>query len=218
MIYVVGLKNETNIKSIFVNEIIFNDFSINDDFDACIFTSKNAVKSCVLNNINLKNKKIFSIGLATTKYLNSLGLDVFYTGKSAHASEFKNEILPLLNNLKCVYFRALNIISDLDEFLDSNNISLRSVIAYSNARLNTPLDKDLKPFVKSINNEDILIFLAPSGVRDYEYFFKTFPKNIIAIGKSTENELKKYNVKNIFVSDYPTLQDCLNLANSLNKV
>lgn len=215
MIYVVGLKNETNIKSIFVNEIIFNDFSINDDFDACIFTSKNAVKSCVLNNINLKNKKIFSIGLATTKYLNSLGLDVFYTGKSAHASEFKNEILPLLNNLKCVYFRALNIISDLDEFLDSNNISLRSVIAYSNARLNTPLDNDLKPFVKSINNEDILIFLAPSGVRDYEYFFKTFPKNIIAIGQSTKKELNNLGVKNVFMPDYPDLEQCLELANKI---
>lgn len=215
MIYVVGLKNETNIKSIFVNEIIFNDFSINDDFDACIFTSKNAVKSCVLNNINLKNKKIFSIGLATTKYLNSLGLDVFYTGKSAHASEFKNEILPLLNNLKCVYFRALNIISDLDEFLYSNSINLRSVIAYSNARLNTPLDNDLKPFVKSINNEDILIFLAPSGVRDYEYFFKTFPKNIIAIGQSTKKELNNLGVKNVFMPDYPDLEQCLELANKI---
>ncbi len=215
MIYVVGLKNETNIKSIFVNEIKYFDFKCDlDDFTSVIFTSKNAIKACEINNIDLKNKKIFSIGSATSEYLKTLGLNAFYTGITAHASEFKNEILPMLKNEKCVYFKASKIVSDLDEFLAKNNINITSINAYENIRLKTPLDNDFKPFTKNINSDDILIFLAPSGVKDYAHFFDFFPKNIIAIGKSTQKELNKYNINSITPA-YPTLQNCLDLAKTI---
>lgn len=217
MIYVVGLKNESNIKSIFVNEIIFNEFSINDDFSVAIFTSKNAVKACEINNINLKNKKIFSIGSATTNYLNEIGLNVFYTGSTAHASEFKYEILPLLKSEKCVYFKALQIISDLDEFLYKNNIDLRCVVSYFNHRLKAPLGNDFMPFNEEIKEDDILIFLAPSGVRDFAYFYDFFPKNIIAIGKSTQKALSDLKINSI-IPAYPTLDECLKLAQDLKKL
>lgn len=214
-IYVVGLKEKTNIQSIFVNEIIFKDFFINlDDFSNIIFTSKNAIKSCIQNNLNLKNKKIFCIGEKTAEYLKKINLEAFYTGQTAHAKDFKYEILQLLKYEKCIYFRAKEIISDLDDFLIKNNIDLTSIIAYENIRLKTPLDNNFIPFNKKLKNDDILIFLAPSGVRDFLYHFKFIPTNIISIGKSTQNELKKNNINSI-TPNYPSLENCLNLAYSL---
>lgn len=214
-IYVVGIKERTNIQSIFVSEIVFNKFECNlDDIKNIIFTSKNAVKSCIKNNINLFDKKIFSIGEKTTKYLNSLNLNVFYTGKTAHAKDFKNEILPLLKDEKCAYFRAKEIVSDLDEFLIKNNINLKSIITYENTRLKLPLNNDFMPFTKELKSDDILIFLAPSGVKDFLYHFNFIPKNIIAIGKSTQEMLNLYNIKAL-IPPYPTLELCLELAKKL---
>lgn len=217
MIYVVGLKNKTDIKSIFVNEIKYFDFKLNlDTFTSVIFTSKNAVKACEINKIDLKNKKIFSIGEATSEYLKSLGLNAFYTGTTAHASEFKNEILPLLKNENCIYFKATKIISDLDDFLNKNSVNLTCVNAYENIRLKQPLNNDFQPFNEAIKDDDILIFLAPSGVRDFAYFFDFFPKNIIAIGKSTQKCLEDYGIKSL-IPDYPSLENCIKLAEKYTK-
>lgn len=219
--YIVSLLNEKayfeDIEEIYVNKLYFYDFYINlDDFNAVIFTSKNAFKSCIKNNINLANKEIYCIGKQCAEYILSFGYKVYYYGKTSHASEFKYELLNLLKDKKCVYFKAFKIISDLDEFLAKNNINITSINCYENIRLEKALDKNKKEFKIGIKDVDILIFLAPSGVRDFYHHFKTFSKNIIAIGQSTKKELVSFGINNVLTPKETSVNACVDLARQIN--
>lgn len=210
MIYLVGLKQDKNITQIIVNKIIFNTFNIDfSKYNSVIITSKNAIKALEFNNIKIaKHIKIFSIGLSTTKYLKKLSYDVFYTGCSGHSSEFKYEILDKLKG-RVLYLKAKDIKSKLDEFLLFKNIDIDCIDVYENI--------DCKCEFK-INKEDILIFLAPSGVKSFFCKNKAIidsEQRLICIGRSTENELKKYTKNKIYIPQYPNIDECIKLAKEM---
>ncbi|MBZ7987203.1 uroporphyrinogen-III synthase [Campylobacter canadensis] len=210
MIYLVGLKQDKNIAQIVVNKIFYNTFSVDfSKYNSVIITSKNAVKALEFNKIKIaKHIKIFSIGLSTTKYLNELSYNVFYTGCSGHSSEFKYEILDKLES-KVLYLKAKEIKSNLDEFLLSKNIDIEIINAYKNIDCECEF---------KINKDDILIFLAPSSVRSFFCKNKAIiadEQRLICIGRSTEDELKKYTKNKIYIPQYPNIDECIKLAKEM---
>jgi len=179
-----------------------------DEYDALIFTSKNAVRH--LNSITSKWKNIpsFAISTQTAKELKNFGSKATFIGKEKHGDKFAIELIrELINFKKVAYIGAEKIVSNLVEILNENKINCKHIAIYKTVCVN---------YDEKINLPDnsIIIFSSPSTI---ECFFRNvnWKESFKAI--SIGNTTMKYFPKNIkaILSDNTTIESCVQKALNL---
>ena len=185
-VIVVGYQNYDFAKSLVVGKIIHEDFCLDlKDFDGLLFTSKNAIFSLQNNAIKHPQmqlwKKIpsYVIGRGSAKTLEDLGGNLAYISSNAHGKEFANELSLLLDHgKKYVYFRAFEIVSNLDKDLESKGFCIHSIPSYRS--IDSDIVQEIPP------KGSILLFTSPSA---YRFFTQKYPWDesytAIALGKTT---------------------------------
>jgi len=174
------------------------------NFDAIIFTSKNAVNS--INKINPDWKKIpsYVISEQTAKLVKDLNGKVEFMSKTKHGNEFAYEMIELLKGKNVLYLRGKEIVSDLITILKDNDINCNDEIVYENC-----FNEDVKK-IKIPKNSKI-IFTSPSTIN---YFFKTFSWDksykAISIGNTTAQHFPE-NIKP-YIADITSFKSCVEKA------
>lgn len=175
-------------------------------YDALIFTSKNAIYAIDSLTKEWKTIPSYCIARKTSNVVKTYEGNSIFTGKYGHGDEFAQELIPLLEQKKCLYIKASKTVSRLTAILKENNILVDEFVAYKtvcNAYQSDPLKEN-----------SIIIFTSPSSV---ECFFKKYvwkaTFSAIVIGKTTA----KYMPKNIeyIISTNQSVDSCVNLARTL---
>lgn len=181
------------------------DFS---NYDALIFTSKNAIHSLDSMDKTWKKKPAYVIAPETAKTLKLLGGNLKFVGKEKHGDKFALEIVNKFKHQKVLYIRASKIVSNIVNILNTNDIACDELIVYQT------ICKQFDEKIKLPKNSTI-IFSSPSTI---ECFFKNISWDesfqAISIGKKTA----QYFPKNItpIISDTTSLDSCVNKAIELN--
>lgn len=173
------------------------------EVDVLIFTSKNAVYSLDSLTQNWKDIPSFVIAPKTAKVIEHLGGNVEFVGNSGHGDEFFKELLPLLQNKRALYVRALHIVSNLGAKLQEQGINVVEAITYKTAC------NEIKTV--PLSHDAIIIFSSPSTI---ECFFKCYDwkkeYTAIVIGHTTAAYLPK-NIPYL-ISKTTSIEDCVALA------
>lgn len=197
-------KDIENIK-IFKIEFIPSNIDLTN-YDALVFTSKNAIYS--LNSFNnvWKNIPAYTIANKTANVVIKEEGEVSFIGKTGHGNDFAEELIPLLKNKKALYVRAVKVASNLVSILENHEINIDELITYKtvcNNSLNT-----------KIEDNSIIIFTSPSSVK---CFFKKYVWNdtlkAVVIGKTTAKDIPSY--VNYIVSPKTSIEECIKVAKSL---
>lgn len=181
------------------------DFS---QYDAVIFTSKNAVHSINSYNKEWKSRPLYVIAPQTAKVASNLGGKIKYVSRQKHGDEFAAELVPILKNKKVLYIRGSKVVSNLVETLNSNNIICDEAIVYETVCV------EFKKKIKLPKNS-LIIFSSPSTI---ECFLKNAlwddSYKAISIGHTT----KRYFPPHItpVVSDTTSLDSCVKKAIELS--
>ena len=202
-IYLLSNQKYSDVENleVFHIEYIKSNFPLSN-YDALIFTSKNAVYS--LDSFNKDWKKIDSYVIAskTSQIIEKLGGKVVFTGITSHGNEFAEELIELLKNKKVLYVKALKTLSNLVEILKENKILIDELVTYKTSC------KESNVFLEE---NSIFIFTSPSSV---ECFFKQYSWNnsykAIVIGKTTALYLPKE--VNYTISSETSIDECIKLA------
>lgn len=212
MIYLIGEDIFEGVENLILTKIKFFNFQVNlNDFDALIITSKNALKSLIINNIKInKNINIYTLGQQSANIAYEMGFKNIKISKRSYAKDLLKEFLPELKIQKCLYLRAKEISSNLDNKMKYENIDFTQIIAYEN------ISKE--PNIKELIHPAIFIFTSSLGVKNFlSYFNFDLKDKIIAIGKSTAKELSIYKDQ-LYISQKQDLKYCIALAKKLNKL
>lgn len=190
---------------VFKIEYIINSCINLNDYDGIIFTSKNAIYSLNSFDTSWKNIPSYAIAKKTANVIEQFHGLLAYTGISSHGDDFAKELIPLLNNKKVLYVKALKTVSNLVEILKSNNILVDELVSYKT------VCNDAK---KELEKKSIFIFTSPSSI---ECFFKqyTWDKSFkaICIGKTTTSFLPSYC--NSITSPITSIDECIKLAKNI---
>ena len=196
-------------KNIPLFKIVYATKKINlDNYDAIIFTSKNAIEAIDYINKDWKKVPSYVISEQTAKLVKDLNGNLEYISKTKHGNEFAYEIVEKLKGKRVLYIRGAEIVSDLVNILQNNNINFNDEVVYENQ-----FNEDAKK-VKIPKNSKI-IFTSPSTIK---YFFKIFSWDdsytAISIGKTT----LKYFPKNIkpHIAEDTSFKSCVEKALSLS--
>ena len=178
-------------------------------YNALIFTSKNAIYS--LNSFNKEWKSIPSYVIAhkTEKVLIQEGGMVEFVGHSNNGNDFANELKNLLKNKKVLYIRAKKILSNLVAILRKNNIDIDEIVTYETKCNNC---KDLI----QIPQNSIIIFSSPSTIQCFFNLYtwdKTY--EAIVIGETTAQYLP--NDISYKISKTQSIDSCIDLAKKISK-
>ena len=189
---------------VFGIEFMPSDINLNE-YDALIFTSKNAIYSLDSFNKTWQEIPSYAIAVKTANIINEYGGKLEFAGVCSHGDEFAKELIPKLKNKKVLYVRALKTVSKLVDILKNNSIDIDELITYKTSCLKSN---------KTLEDNSVFIFSAPSSV---ECFFKNYTWNdsykAITIGKTTSNYLPK-NIDYI-VSEKTSIDECIKLAKQL---
>ena len=177
------------------------------DYDALVFTSKNAVKAMNSMDDSWKSIPSYVIAPQTAKILQSLGGNLVFTGKQNHGDEFAGEIQKELKGKKVLYIRGKKIISNIFDILNENGVLCQSVAVYETV---------CKKYDEKITlpKHSVIIFSSPSTI---ECFFgniewdETF--QAVCIGKTTAKYFPSHITPHI--SDTTSLISCVEKAQSL---
>jgi uroporphyrinogen-III synthase len=189
---------------VFGIEYIKSDINLKE-YDALIFTSKNAIYAIDSFNKTWNNIPSYAIAPKTASVIKEYNGNLEFTGVTSHGNEFAKELIPKLKNKKVLYIRALKTVSSLPNILKENEIDIHELITYKTS---------CKSSNEILEDNSIFIFSAPSSV---ECFFKNYTWNdsykAITIGKTTA----KYLPKNIdyIVSEKTSIDECIKLAKQL---
>ena len=176
------------------------------EFDAIIFTSKQAVIYANELSKDWKNKKILAVGKATAKMAKELGATDIYNPKEFYGKELANDIMRLFSNLKIVYLRPRIVAFDSVEFLKKAGVDAKEQIIYETNCI------EYKNY--QLCDDAIIIFTSPSTI---DCFFKSFEwkssYRAVVIGKSTLKNLNSTIVA--YVANEPTIDSCVEKAQEL---
>ena len=204
-IYILSDKKINGAKNLQVFEIEFIKKDINfSNYDAIIFTSKNALYSIETFNKNWKNLPSYAIAPQTAKIIEDLGGNLQFIGEKNHGDEFALELLEILKNKKVLYLRGSKVVSKLVDILNQNSIICDEEIIYKTICKKLP--KDIK-----LAKNSTIIFSSPSTI-------KCFLENLewdttfqaISIGKTTAKYFPDYITP--IISDTTSLQSCVDKA------
>ena len=204
-IFVLSNKKVKWAKNIPLFEIKFIKKDINlENYDALIFTSKNAIES--INSFNKLWKKIpsYVISPQSAKLVRNLNGNLEFIGKERHGDKFAHEIAHKLKGKKALYLRGKKVISDLPSILRSMDIDCDEESIYENHF--KKLDKKI-----NIPKGSKIIFSSPSTI---EYFFKNFQWDdsfyAISIGQTTAKHFPE-NITPI-IADDTSIESCVQKA------
>lgn len=202
-IYLLNNQKYSNVENLEVFQIKHIKSEINVlNYDALVFTSKNAVYS--LDSFNKDWKKIPSYVIApkTAEVIESLGGKIAFIGITSHGNEFAQELINELKDKKVLYIKALKTVSNLVGILKDNKINLDELVAYETFCKETNID---------LEDDSIFIFTSPSSV---ECFFKQYSwkdsYKAVVIGKTTADYLPKD--VDFIMSSETSVDECVNLA------
>ena len=205
-IYLLNNQKFDNVENLEVFGINYISSDINlKNYEALVFTSKNAIYSIDSFNKDWKNIPSYVIAPKTAKIVNNLKGNLAFTGISSHGNEFAIELIPLLKEKKVLYIKASKTVSNLSAILKENSVILDELIAYETTckKVNNNLEKN-----------SVLIFTSPSSV---ECFFKQYSWNdsykAVVIGKTTANYLPKE--VDFLISSETSIEECIKLARQL---
>lgn len=173
-------------------------------YDALVFTSKNAVYALDSFNPNWKKVPSFVIAKKTANVVKQLGGNVAFIGNSGHGNDFASELIPHLKNKKVLYLRAKKVVSSLVSLLKEAHIDVDKEIIYETT-CNT-VEKLQMP-----KKGSVIIFSSPSTI---ECFFENFSWDnsykAVVIGKTTAQYLPQ-EIPYV-VSKTTSIEDCIALA------
>ncbi len=179
------------------------------NYDALIFTSKNAIVSLNKFDSRWKAKPLYAIAPQTAKTALNLGGKVRFVGKTKHGDEFAYELIDQLKGKKALYIRGDRSVSDITNILNTNGVICDEAIVYRTLCVEYK-EKILLP------KDSVIIFSSPSTI---ECFFKnaTWDESYkaISIGHTT----KKYFPDHIkpIIAKTTSLESCVEAALELNK-
>ena len=208
-IYILSDKKVQNAINLPVIEIQYINQTINlQNYDALIFTSKNAIKALDSMGNSWKDIPSYVIAPQTANILKSLGGNLIFTGKQNHGNEFALEIQNELKGKKVLYVRGKKIISNIIEILNGNGVLCDSLVVYE-----TVCKKYEKEIVLPKNS--IIIFSSPSTI---DCFFENVKWDesflAVSIGKTTAKYFPSYVIPHI--SDTTSLVSCVEKAQELS--
>lgn len=181
------------------------DFS---NYDALLFTSKNAIYALDSMDKSWKKKPAYVIAPQTAKIVRHLGGNLKFVGKEKHGNQFALEIVKKFKHQKVLYIRATKIVSDLANILNTNDMTCDELIVYQT------VCKQFDEKVKLPKNSTI-IFSSPSTI---ECFFKNISWDESFKAISIGNTTAQYFPKNIIpvIADTTSLNSCVKKAIELN--
>lgn len=190
---------------VFGIEYIKSDVDLND-YDALIFTSKNAIYSIDSFNKDWINIPSYAIAPKTAQIIKEYKGSLVFTGESSHGNEFAKELIPLLKEKKVLYVRALKTVSKIVDILKENSVDINELICYKTS---------CKKSDKNLEKGSTFLFTSPSSV---SCFFKNYSWHesykAIVIGRTTAKYLPD-NIK-YQISSKTSIEECIKLAqNSL---
>ena len=205
-IYLLNNQKFDNVENLEVFGINYINSDINlKNYEALVFTSKNAIYSIDSFNKDWKNIPSYVIAPKTAKIVNNLKGNLVFTGISSHGNEFAIELIPLLKEKKVLYIKASKTVSNLSAILKENSVILDELIAY---------ETTCKKVNKNLEKNSVFIFTSPSSV---ECFFKQYSWNdsykAVVIGKTTANYLPKE--VDFLISSETSIEECIKLARQL---
>jgi uroporphyrinogen-III synthase len=208
-IYILSDKKVKWTKNLPILEIqpIKQDIDLTN-YDALIFTSKNAIYALDAMDETWKKKPAYVIAPQTAKTVKHLNGNLKFVGKEKHGDEFALEIVKKFKHQKVLYVRASKVVSDLLNILKTNDILCDELIVYET------VCKEYHEKIKLPKNSTI-IFSSPSTI-------ECFLKNIswdesfkaISIGNTTAQYFPEYIIPT--VADTTSLDSCVRKAIELN--
>jgi uroporphyrinogen-III synthase len=209
-IYLLNDTKYEGVKNIGVFEIKYlkPKFTLKN-YDAIVFTSKNAVFGIERVYKEWKNLNAYSIGTGTSKTIREFGGNVIYEAKSSYGDEFAGEISQKLVGKSVLFARAKVVSSDVGGILSSYGVHVEELVVYENVC--KPCEKFTAP------KSGIFIFTSPSSV-------KCFLKCVewredftaVAIGKKTALAFGP-DIKPL-ISPKPSIGECVEFAKRLSKI
>ncbi len=182
-------------------EIKNNIFALNQINNNLIFSSQNAVLSLMEQNgwEILKTKSVFCVGIKTKDLLelNGFKVDVYMD----YASELA-EIITLIYNKESYTFLSGNLrMETLPNALKTAGITFNEIEVYQTT---------LAPFKISQQEKfEGILFFSPSGVESYLTNNKIKNEICFCIGTTTAKALELKKIKNIIISETPTIEDVI---------
>lgn len=177
------------------------DFS---EYDALIFTSKNAIYAVDAKGSEYKKVPAYVIAPQSAKVLKGLGGNLKFTGKQKHGDAFARELLEKLQNKKVLYLRGKSVVSDLVNILNAGGVVCDERVVYK-----TECTNNLH--TKQPPKGSAIIFSSPSTI---ECFLKNMEWDesyiAIAIGNTTASYFPEYITP--IVADTTSLDACVKKA------
>lgn len=173
-------------------------FELGDEDGNLIFTSQNAVKSFLENEKaqNLKNKKIFCVGIKTKALLEQNGYKVLATKE--YASELAEVIVNDFKDESFLFFSGSLRRDTLPDALQKANISLKEIEVYETIltpqKINGPVDG--------------ILFFSPSGVQSYLKENTIENQSCFCIGTTTAEPLEQLTDK-IIIAKQQTVENVI---------
>ena len=203
-IYVLSDKKVEGVNNLPIFEIKFISQNIDfSNYDALIFTSKNAIKAIDSINKNWRTKPSYAIAHKTAEVIEEFGGDVAFVGKSKHGDQFAKEILEKFKDEKLLYLRASKVVSNLVDILECDEVVIYETVC--------------KKFTQDIKlpKDATIIFSSPSTIKcfleniEWDKSFKA-----ISIGYTTAKFFPSSIVPTI--ADDTSLESCVQKAIEIN--
>lgn len=187
---------------------VFRDFTVpKNDYDAVVFTSKNAVSGYDRRDTSWREKCIFTIGEATRNCVHTYGTQVQYTLPQGGGNELAQAILGHSHVKRVLYPHGAVISSSLPVLLKESGIDVYEVVVYETICVECI---DTKPPKNSI-----IIFSSPSSVRGFQNVCGWDESYIcVAIGHTTAAAIDF--CEHIFISPERTLRAAVDFAKRLS--
>ena len=170
-------------------------FELKHAADFGIITSKNALKSCLLNP-NFKNlyfdKPFFCVGTETKKEVEKAGFKVLETAN--YGLDLATLLVQKYSNKSFAFFSGNLRRNELPEMLLDAKINFTEIEVY----------KTIKTSLKIEQTFDFLLFFSPSGVESFVEKNTIKTQKCIAIGTTTAQTLKNYT-SNIYIAEQPSV-------------
>ncbi|MGX1022885.1 uroporphyrinogen-III synthase [Psychroflexus sp. MBR-150] len=147
-----------------------------------VFTSQNAVRLAMAQNIKINN--VFCVGDKTAEYLKSFNLNVQL--KADYAKDLAEQIIRYYPDEHFDFFCSKQRRNDLPDILSKHNVSLKEYHLYDSVC-------HLKTF---LNTFDAVLCFSPLGVKSYYEIHNQKPI-AICIGKTTA-KVAEYYTKEVY--------------------
>lgn len=178
------------------------------NYDALIFTSKNAILAISEMDKEWKDKPAYVIATQTAKVLEELGGKLSFVGQTGQGNSFALEIVELLQGKKVLYLGASEIVSDLVEILNQNGVFCDAAVIYKTV---------CKKYDKKIElpKNSTIIFSSPSTIK---CFFQNLQWDesykAVAIGETTAKAFPSYVTP--YIAEITSLESCVSRALEIN--